>query len=211
MSRGQKVVTFALWGLLFAAMAFVVAMKFWPRHKPSDLPVLWPAAQFSLTDQNARTFSSQDLRGRPWVAGYVFTNCAGLCPRLTAAMAQLQKQFPADVHLVSFSVDPERDTPAVLKQYAATFKADESRWHFLTGPKDKVVQLVGEMKMPYGESRNPDEPILHSDKLTLIDAEGNVREHYDSKDEEKLKKLVGDARALADEARAAAGGSGGRK
>ena len=210
MNRGQKVVTFALWGLLFAAMAFVVAMKFWPRHKASDLPVLWPAAQFSLVDQDGKAFSSQDLRGRPWVAGYVFTRCAGACPRLTATMAQLQKKLPQDVHLVSFSVDPENDKPEVLKQYAATYKADESRWHFLTGPKNYVVKLVREdMKMPYGETNNVDEPILHSDKLTLNDAEGNVREHYDSKDEGKLKKLVADARALAEEARAA--GSGGRK
>src|SRR5687768_5387195 len=116
MSRGQKLITFALWGLLFAAMAFVVAMKFWPRHKASDLPVLWPAAQFSLVDQDGKSFSSQDLRGRPWVAGYVFTHCAGACPRLTATMAQLQKQMPQDVHLVSFSVDPERDNPEVLKK-----------------------------------------------------------------------------------------------
>jgi protein SCO1/2 len=208
MSRGQKVITFALWGLLFAAMAFVVAMKFWPRHKPSDLPVLWPAAQFSLVDQDGKAFSTQDLRGRPWVAGYVFTNCAGLCPRLTATMAQLQKQVPADVHMVSFSVDPENDTPEVLKKYAATHKADESRWHFLTGPKDQVVQLVADMKMPYGETKSPDEPILHSDKLTLIDADGNVREHYDSKDPEKVKKLAADAEALAREARS---GGGGRK
>ena len=206
MSRSQKVITFALWGLLFAAMAFVVAMKFWPRHEPSNLPVLWPAAQFSLVDQDGKAFSSQELRGRPWVAGYVFTNCAGLCPRLTATMAQLQKQVPADVHLVSFSVDPENDKPEVLKKYAATYKADESRWHFLTGPKDKVIELVGDMKMPYGESKNPAEPILHSDKLTLIDADGNVREHYDSKDPEKLKQLAADAEALAREARSAGGG-----
>src|SRR5215213_3548790 len=208
MSRGQKVITFALWGLLFAAMAFVAAMKFWPRHTPSDLPVLWPAAQFSLVDQDAKPFSMENLRGRPWVAGYVFTNCAGLCPRLTATMAQLQKQVPADVHMVSFSVDPENDKPEVLKKYAATFKADESRWHFLTGPKDQVVQVVADMKMPYGETNSPNEPILHSDKLTLIDADGNVREHYDSKDPEKVKKLVADAEALAREARA---GGGGRK
>ena len=208
MSRGQKVITFALWGLLFAAMAFVVAMKFWPRHKASDLPVLWPAAEFSLVDQDGRAFSTQDLRGRPWVAGYVFTNCSGLCPRLTATMAQLQKQMPADVHLVSFSVDPENDKPEVLKKYAGTYGADESRWHFLTGPKDKVVQLVADMKMPYGETKNADEPILHSDKLTLIDADGNVREHYDSKDPEKLKKLAADAEALA---REAGSGGGGRR
>ena len=206
MSRTQKVVTFALWGLLFAAMAFVAAMKFWPRHAPSNLPVIWPAAQFSLVDQDGKPFATENLRGRPWVAGYVFTNCSGLCPRLTATMAQLQKQVPGDVHLVSFSVDPENDKPEVLKKYAATYKADESRWHFLTGPKDQVVRLVADMKMPYGESKNADEPILHSDKLTLVDADGNVRAFYDSKDPEKLKQLAADATALARDARAAAGG-----
>lgn len=197
--RGVRIVRAVLWGLLLVTIVGVIALKFCV-PKSSNLPVLFPAARFTLTDQNARPFSSDDLHGRPWIAAFIFTTCGDVCPRITGTMASLQKQLPPDVQLVSFSVNPEHDTPAELKQYAGTFHADESRWHFLTGQPDKVREVIAEMKMPFVPAER-NSPILHSDKLLLIDADGQVRHAYRSDDPEQMKQLVADAAALGRDAR----------
>ena len=103
---------------------------------------------FKLTDQDGKPFDSEQLKGQVWVAALIFTNCPGVCPSMTQKLKELQDAVPAkNVQLVSFTVDPERDTPEVLKQYARRFKADESRWHFLTGEKDTVFAAADGLKL----------------------------------------------------------------
>src|SRR5688500_7566379 len=124
MERGLRIVRFGLWAVLVLAMAGVVVGKFvLPRfaHKPAAaaaaapaLPVLYPAAEFALTNQEAKPFSSKDLRGRPYVAAFIFTRCGGVCPQMTTAMTRLQQELPASMQFVSVSVDPAHDTPEVL-------------------------------------------------------------------------------------------------
>ncbi len=100
------------------------------------LPVLFDAPKFALTDQNAKPFSNDQLHGKIWVADFIFTQCNSLCPLMTQNMANFQKKSAGSgVQMVSFSVDPENDTPPILKDYAAKNGADESRWHFLTGTR----------------------------------------------------------------------------
>jgi protein SCO1/2 len=101
---------------------------------------LGAVGDFTLTDQEGRAVSRSQLLGKVWVASFIFTRCATLCPQVCATLAQLQEQIRTepDVRLVSFSVDPDEDTPAVLKKYAARFGADPERWLFLTGKRDKV-------------------------------------------------------------------------
>src|SRR5688572_4191564 len=90
------------------------------------------APAFALIDQNEKPVTLETLKGKPFIANFIFTNCAGPCPLMTQKMAKLQEAVPVEVKLVSFSVDPTTDRPAVLKKYAANFKADDARWHFLT-------------------------------------------------------------------------------
>src|ERR1700683_3737016 len=105
---------------------------------PDD--VQWYAGHFSLTDQSGHPFSDKDLRGKVWVASFIFTRCAGPCARVSANMARLQKEMAGKevLMLVSFSVDPDYDTPAVLQRYAAHFGADPSGWKFLTGKRRDI-------------------------------------------------------------------------
>src|SRR5688572_10003457 len=110
-------ISIALWSLLGVTMLGVAVWTFLTRVREPDLPVLFDAAKFTLVDQDNRPLSADDLQGRTWVCGFVFTNCAGICPIMTGKMAALQAELPTDVHLVSFSVDPTNDTPAVLKAY----------------------------------------------------------------------------------------------
>src|SRR2546426_5520902 len=97
---------------------------------------------FQLTNQNGQPFGSAQLSGKIWIADFVYTTCPGPCPMISSRMSELQKPLQkTDVHLVSFSVDPDKDTPEVLRGYADKLQAQPSRWDFLTGPKSTIYNL----------------------------------------------------------------------
>ena len=214
MGRRQKIITTLLWGVLVLTMVAVVGrgMLRSADEGPaaqritagSDAPlgrdglqVLFDAPQFTLTDQDGKPFSSEQLKGKVWVAALIFTNCPGVCPSMTDKMKALQDAVPSkDVQLVSFTVDPERDTPEVLKQYARRFKADESRWHFLTGAKDTMFSTAAGLNLAASPAQG-DQPIVHAEQFLLVDADGRVRGTYHSKDDAALKQLTRDAATLA--------------
>ena len=155
-------------------------------------------SEFSLMDQGGNTMTNADLAGKVWVAGFIFTSCAGTCPMLTSNMRRLQDALPAEVHLVSFTIDPERDTPEVLDKYATQFHADRKRWHFLTGEKQKLHDLsIKGFKLALDETSGTEvEPITHSTRLVLIDKEGRIRGYYGGTDDAEMKKLFTDATEL---------------
>ena len=177
-------------------MVGVVVGKFC-QPKASALPKLFPAASFVLTDQKGRRFSNVDLAGHPYIAAFIFTRCGSSCPVVSTRMAQVQKQTPASVQLVSFSVDPAYDTPAILDMYAKSYQADETRWHFLTGESAAIADVETGMKMTAPAPAQGDQPIVHSDHLLLVDGQGEVRGVYDSEDVQSVKQLATDAGALA--------------
>jgi cytochrome oxidase Cu insertion factor (SCO1/SenC/PrrC family) len=205
----QKVLTTILWGLMVVAMVCVVGAGLWRRNAgnetktaaaaadaSADLPVLASVPAFDLVDQDNKPVNLATLSGKPWIADFVFTHCAGPCPIMTGKMASLRKHIPADVRFVSFSVDPERDTPAVLREYAAKFNGDEPRWRFVTGSKDTIYNLAAKMFLT-AIPATADAPIIHDEHFVLIDSEGKVRGLYHSKDDEAMEALKRDAAALA--------------
>jgi protein SCO1/2 len=206
----QKALTTVLWALMVLLMVSIIGAGMWrrgnradaltdiPTTSPAGLMVVGDAPHFELVDQNDKPVTLESLSGKPWIADFVFTHCAGPCPMMTAKMAQLQKETPAGVRLVSFSVDPERDTPAVLKEYAAKFKADESRWSFLTGKPDAIFATARGMLIA-AQPAQADTPIIHSEKFVLVDASGKIRKFYDSNDSESMQALTADANQLATE------------
>jgi protein SCO1/2 len=155
-----------------------------------SLPVLYDIPQFSLTNEQDKPFSSDSLKGQVWVADFIFTHCPGPCLRLSAQMKQLQDQTSA--RLVSFTVDPQRDTPAVLEQYARRYRAQTARWNFLTGPTDQLNYLsrtvfkIGDIQAD----------LVHSTRMILVDREMRIRGFYDSADAEAMAKLRSDIDAL---------------
>jgi protein SCO1 len=153
---------------------------------------------FSLIDQSGKPVMLADLRGKVWIADFIFTNCAGTCPMISGTMRRLQNSLPQDVHLVSFSIDPERDTPEVLAKYADEFRADKNRWHFLTGEKEKLHQLsIQGFKLALDETGGTDvEPITHSTRLVLVDKAGKIRGYYGGTEDEEMKRLFKDALKL---------------
>ena len=198
MRKSQKIITTALWSFLVVTMVAVVGLGMWTRRDPREaLPVLYDAPSFALIDQDGQPFSSDRLKGQVWVGALIFTNCPGVCPMMTQKMVKLQEVVPApDVKLVAFSVDPERDTPAVLKQYAEQRGADAARWHLLTGDKAAIFETAAGLKLS-AQPATADTPIAHAEYFLLVDRQGRVRGAYHSKDDENVKQLAKDAAALA--------------
>ena len=203
-----------MWVVAVGAMMSILAMRMLPAGESAetsagvagtsgsvtpdtDLPVLYNAPTFTLTDQDNVRFGSDQLRGRPWVADFIFTTCASLCPVMSAHMETLQTQLPAEVRLVSFSVDPEHDTPAVLREYASHYNAQPGRWIFLTGDLKTQTQIVNSMKLIF-QPATGDQPIQHDQHFVLVDGLGRVRGYYDSYAPEDMTNLIRDAQYLSD-------------
>ncbi|HEV2853066.1 MAG TPA: SCO family protein [Thermoanaerobaculia bacterium] len=188
-----------LWGVLVAVLIVVAAAALMQQlRRPEPPPVLGQVPDFALTNRDGRTVRLADLAGKPWIADFIFTRCPASCPVMTARMARLNRDLPEDsaVRLVSFTVDPDHDTPQVLQQYAASFKAPD-RWLFLTGDKRALYHLSRE-GFKLGIEMNPQpatgsiEPILHSTRFVLVDGEGRIRGYYEGFDEESMGKLERD-------------------
>jgi cytochrome oxidase Cu insertion factor (SCO1/SenC/PrrC family) len=155
-----------------------------------QLPTYGVVPHFALTDQSGRQFRSEDrLAGKVWVANFIFTNCAGPCPRMSSQMRDLRAETPRDdVRWVSFTIDPRRDTPEVLASYGKRWAADPERWYFLTGPQADLHKLSRNVFM----LGNADGTLEHSTRFVLVDKRSRVRGFYDSSDPESLSKLKSD-------------------
>lgn len=150
---------------------------------------------FSLTNQQGHSLGLSDLAGKIWVADFIFTNCPTICPVMTREMARLQSEFTSEqINFVSFTVDPERDTSAVLSRYAVQYRADTQRWHFLTGEKEQIYQLANEgfkLSAAHHSGAFP-----HSTRFVLVSSDGNIYDYYDSRSRAALKRLRNDVRLL---------------
>jgi len=170
------------------------------RASAMEVPVLGSVPEFSLTEANGTALRRADLLGKVWVASFLFTRCAEACPLLMQHEARLQPDLPLrdDLRLVSFSVDPDWDTPKVLTEYAHTFGADRSRWLFLTGDKKQVYRLASDGFHLAALNADPatEMPILHSTKLVLVDRGGAIRGYYDSSDPVEMQKLIRNVRQV---------------
>jgi protein SCO1/2 len=148
----------------------------------------WPVPDFSLSDQDGQTVQRKDLLGHIWIASFIFTRCTSFCPQVTATVAQLQPEIlqQQDVLLVSISVDPDHDTPAVLKEYSKKFGADTKRWRFLTGDQEKVYRLIQDgfkdtAVQNQGPARTPGNEVIHSSRLFLVDRKGVIRGYFEGR------------------------------
>ena len=167
------------------------------RLDPGDgsLPVYFAMPDFALTDQAGESFSSGQLDGKVWIGFIFLTNCpTGACPVMVGKMARLQEALPDErIHFVSVSVDPERDTPEVLAEYAAKAGGGEvsPRWHLLTGEsREQMTALARSMKLIV------DENFGHSTVFLLVDQEGNVRGSFGNDDPDGMKNLAAAAAQL---------------
>ena len=203
-----------LLGVSVLSLGIILGTFFWLKLAPRPGLTGWDAKpleglqrygsvpQFSLVERSGKATSLADLRGSIWIADFIYTTCKDTCPMQTAEMAQLQEHWKdrAGLKLVSFSVDPEKDTTAVLSRYADHYKADAQRWLFLTGAKEEIGRLVQEgfrlsaVALP-GDG-NVSSVIMHSPRFVLIDKQAQIRGYYDSRDPQALQRLKADVATL---------------
>jgi len=169
------------------AFLFALALLAFPAslgaHEAGDeqrLPVIGPAPAFALTSQDGKPVALADLRGKVVAVTFIYTECPDICPLLTQKMVQVQDELGADfgkkIAFVSISLDPEHDTPEVLKDYAQFWDAKPEGWSFLTGP----LEAVRDVTRRYGVffSKKEDGSVEHSQLTTLVDADGRMRVQY---------------------------------
>jgi len=201
-----------LWGVLIFILVGIAGVSTWtwlqgklqagaPIRPPAQssepegsvLATFGVVPDFALTERSGRKFSKAELIGSPWIADFIFTSCPGQCPLMSAEMSRLQKVFSRETGLrfASFSVDPDRDTPEVLSQYADRYGAEKDRWFFLTGPREEMNRILRGFYM------NPvEEPAFHSIRFVLVDSAGEIRGYYDASDPTAIKQLAHDTKTL---------------
>ncbi len=158
------------------------------------LPSWGVVPDFALTDQTGQPFVSKArLDGHIWVGDFIFTHCTGPCPRMSTQMNQVQKAVKeSSVRFVSFTIDPDRDTPEVLAAYGNRYKADPARWSLLTGTRAELKKLnydtfhLGDL----------DGSLEHSTRFVLVDEKSRIRGFYDTSEPENIQKLISDIQAL---------------
>ena len=169
-----------LWGILaamiLAAGAAIVIKQ--AQNSREDLPVLATVPEFELLKSDSTTFNSSELRGKIFVLDFIFTSCPGACPVMSAKMSELYQYYAHSdkVQFISISVDPERDTLEVLREYAKKQGVTDDRWIFLRGPVEEVKRISE--KGFYLAAENL--PGGHSTKFVLIDEKGQIRAYYDA-------------------------------
>lgn len=163
--------------------------------KPPAMKLPLPA--FELTDQRGQPFGLENLRGKIWVANFIFTSCPTVCPKLTRRMTEVQsrgKNLGDHFHLVSFTVDPENDTPERLLAFSQSFSINQRRWSFLTGELGAIeTTVVGGFKIAMGKEEKETGifEIFHGERLVLVDDAGAIRGYYEASDED-IDRLMRD-------------------
>jgi len=157
-------------------------------REPAKIPkAMFAIPSWELIDQDGRPFGTKQLAGKIWVANFIFTSCPSVCPALSEKMQLLQKRTrhaAQHVHLVTFTVDPETDTPERLKAYAKSYKANPVRWSFVTGNTKEVEEtIVKGFKLAMGREGPDLQQVFHSERFVLVDREQNVRGLYEATDE----------------------------
>jgi protein SCO1/2 len=153
---------------------------------------------FELVNQNAEPFGSAQLAGKIWIADFIFTTCPGPCPIISTRMSELQKPLEkTDIHFVSFTVDPEKDTPEVLREYAEKVNAQPTRWDFLTGPREAIHSLSRDgFKLGLSDGAEADGGPTHTTRFVLVDRHGTIRGYYDALAPDAVTKVLADANHL---------------
>jgi protein SCO1/2 len=182
-----------------AAAVLLLTLTLTACSHESDLPRLFPVPDAALTAETGKPVRLGEMKGYVTVYDFIFTNCGASCPVMTAQMRRLTQKVDRDarVRFVSISVDPERDTPAVLRDYATRYRNDP-RWTFLTGDRDTIVRLSVEgFKLAAGGTPQAGaEPLLHSSKFAVADKDGVIREYYGATDGDAAEHVAATVRDL---------------
>lgn len=193
------------WVLVLGVVLLVVLPLLWaasaPRSAGEPPPVLGRLPDFGLVAEDGSAIEREDLKGRPWVAGVIFTRCPTVCPQLIERLRVVERDTRVTaepLRFVFFTADPEHDSPEVLAAWARERGVDGPRFRFVTGPNEELRSIVLEgLKLGLGEDGEAPYGIFHATHVVLVDRDSNLRGFYRSDDPEAMDQLVRDAVVLA--------------
>ena len=183
-------------------------------HKNSDtgLIVVGPVPKFELIDQNNTSISNKDYNGKVYVVEFFFSTCPSICPVMNKNMVDIQNEFFGNPNfgIVSITIDPENDTPKVLKEHADALGVKSANWHFLTGDKKYIYDIANKgFNLYAGENSKANGGFEHSGFFALIDKKGNIRcrkdefgnptLYYDGLEKKGIKTITADIKKLLNE------------
>ncbi len=156
--------------------------------------------EFSFVNESGEEFGLANLKDEVWIADFIFTHCTSVCPPMSANMSKVQQKLEDEglnVPIVSFTVDPDRDTPEVLKEYAEQYGANLETWHFLTGYSfDEIKNLSeGTFKSPVAKPVEGDDQFMHGVNFYLIDGNRIVKA-YNGVSNVPIEAIVEDVKVL---------------
>jgi len=165
----------------------------------SDKEVPFTVPPFTFINQDNQTLTSDFVEKKIWVADYFFTNCNSICPKMTMHLQKVHEAFKRnnDVKLISFTVDPDRDTPGALQLYAAKYNGTPNQWQFVTGDKKALYAYARKALFIIATDGDggPDD-FIHSENLVLVDAHEHIRGYYDGTNDAQVKQLIKDIKRL---------------
>ena len=155
----------------------------------------WDVSDFTFTDQDENSVSKDDLKGKVWIADFIFTNCTTVCLPMTSNMTKLQNMIAEeglkDVHLVSFSVDPKTDKPSVLKEYGESFQVNFDNWSFLTGYEQETIEaLAQESFKTIVQKPAEGDQVIHGTSFSLVDQNGTIVQQYSGVEEIPFDDII---------------------
>ncbi|MEH7000878.1 SCO family protein [Priestia megaterium] len=175
-------------------------------QKDVEDPLNYKLNSFSYVDQNEQRYGLNELKGKVWIADFIFTSCETICPPMTANMSKLQQEIKKkgikNVEFVSFSVDPENDKPDVLKTYINKFNADSSQWHLLTGYTQKEIEsfAMNNFKIIVQKPKSSDQ-VIHGTKFFLVDDKGIVKQEYEGVKQVPFEQIINDIQIVQNNAK----------
>jgi len=175
-----------------------------PKPPTSELYVIAQVPDWQLKNQDAKSFGSADLAGKVYIANFIFSRCPSVCPKMLLDTAKIQERLKEDkgIALVTFTVEPQFDTPEVLTKLAAKYGADTQVWSFITHEdKEALFKLYRDgYKVNVSDAQPAQDlyDIAHSEKMVLVDKKGQIRGYY-GYEPEKVEQLIIDARHLVED------------
>ncbi len=202
--RGPTAASRAWYATLILIPVLTAAGLFWLRqlqvhaHSSRTISSYGSVPAFQLTNQQGQPFGSAQLDGNIWIADFIFTSCPGPCPMISSRMSELQRPLEnSDVHLVTFTVDPETDTPEILRGYSERLHARPGRWDFLTGPETAIYRLIRDgFKLGVSDGAEELGVPVHATRAALVDRRGAIRGYYDMTAPDTVTKLLADTSHL---------------
>lgn len=189
--------------LIAMSMISLLLLQGCQQKLPIETNMSEKVADFEFINQNNELVRLDDLKGQWWIADFIFTNCTTVCLPMTSNMSQLQDLIAEEnlqVQLISFSVDPDYDTPDVLKEYGEAYEADFTNWSFLTGYDFKTIKelSIKSFRALLKEPEPGSDQVTHDTRFFLVDPNGKIVKSYSGVQNENIHLILEDLITLAD-------------